>query len=69
MTEVFVNSLAEQIQQSRPSILPHIQVSATGQASASGEREDTVFNDVLFYISHASQHLGMIEALREHCSE
>lgn len=53
-----------QLEASRRSILPQLQVSPTGQPYFSNDREVVVVNDLLFHISHASRHLGMIEALR-----
>ncbi len=56
----------EQLLQTRPSIRPHYRISPTGQLQIdyAEERLVTVLNDLLFHISHASRHLGMIEALR-----
>lgn len=54
----------EQLEAPRLSILPQLQVSPTGQPYFSNDREVVVVSDLLFHISHASRHLGMIEALR-----
>ena len=54
----------EQLQQTRRSILPQLQVSPAGHPYVSGERKATVLDDLLLHISHAGRHLGMIEALR-----
>ena len=53
-----------QLEAPRRSILPQLQVSPTGQPYFSNDREVAMVNDLLFHISHASRHLGMIEALR-----
>jgi hypothetical protein len=54
----------EQLQQPRQSILPQLEISPAGKPIFSGEREVAVFDDLIFYLSHAIRHLGMIEALR-----
>jgi hypothetical protein len=56
----------EQLQQTRLSIRPEYRTSSTGQLQIdyAGDRPVTVLDDLLFHISHASRHLGMIEALR-----
>lgn len=54
----------EQLQQTRRSILPQLQVSPAGHPYFSGEREVAVLDDLLLHVSHAGRHLGMIEALR-----
>ena len=62
--QVIAELNVEQLQQLHPSIFPQVQVSPTGQLTVSGERNVTVLDDLLFHISHAGRHLGMIEALR-----
>ncbi len=52
------------LQESRPSILPMLQLSPAGKLAAVSERESTVIGDLLFHLAHANRHLGMIEALR-----
>jgi hypothetical protein len=54
----------EQLQQIRPSVLPQIQKSPEDKPIITGERQGSVFDDLLFHATHASRHLGMIEALR-----
>lgn len=55
---------SDQLEQPRQSILPQLEVSSTGQPSFTNDREVVVTNDLIFHISHANRHLGMIEALR-----
>ncbi len=50
--------------QTRRSILPRFQPTPTGELLYQGEEEGDVAGDVIFHISHAGRHLGMIEALR-----
>jgi uncharacterized damage-inducible protein DinB len=56
----------EQLQQARLSIRPEYKVAPAGQMQLdyAGDRPVTVLDDLIFHISHASRHLGMIEALR-----
>ena len=54
----------EHLQETRQSILPQIQKSPEGKPLIIGERQATVFDDLLFHATHAGRHLGMIEALR-----
>ena len=58
------NLTAEDFAQTRRSILPRFQRLPTGELIYAEEKESDVFSDVLFHISHAGRHLGMIEALR-----
>jgi hypothetical protein len=53
-----------QLQQPRLSILPQIEVSPSGKPVFAGDRESTIYNDLMFHLAHTSRHLGMIEALR-----
>lgn len=50
--------------QNRRSILPRFQLTPTGALLYQSEKEGDVASDVIFHISHAGRHLGMIEALR-----
>ncbi|UCE50883.1 MAG: hypothetical protein JSV31_16600 [Desulfobacterales bacterium] len=41
-----------------------IKTSPKGKPLIIGQRQATVFDDLLFHATHAGRHLGMIEALR-----
>jgi hypothetical protein len=54
-----------ELQEARDSIIPQFRVSPSTQAFETTEpRTTTVLFDLLFHLSHASRHLGMVEALR-----
>jgi DinB superfamily len=53
-----------QLEQSRLSVLPQLHSSPTRQPYFSGDRDVTLLDDLIYHISHANRHLGMIEALR-----
>lgn len=53
-----------ELSQQRPSILPRFQRTLTGELTYTEEKTVDVAADIVFHISHAGRHLGMIEALR-----
>ena len=54
-----------ELTQERNSIIPGLRIdSETGTLETTGPRLVTVHFDLLFHLSHASRHLGMIEALK-----
>lgn len=54
----------EMLTQSRYSILPELQKVPNEQPVYVGDRQTTIFDDLLFHVSHIGRHLGMMEALR-----
>jgi hypothetical protein len=53
-----------QLHETRQSILPQLKKSPKGKPVIAGTRQAPVFDDLLFHVTHAARHLGMIEALR-----
>lgn len=50
--------------EARHSIIPELQIDSNGEIKTTGPREVTILFDLMFHTSHASRHIGMIEALR-----
>jgi hypothetical protein len=50
--------------QSRYSILPQLEKKPDEKPNFVGDRKTTVFDELLFYATHAGRHLGMMEALQ-----
>lgn len=54
----------EMLTESRFSILPQLKLGPDKQPELVGDRDTTVFDELLFHATHAGRHLGMMEALR-----
>jgi hypothetical protein len=50
--------------ESRCSILPRLEIKPDKTPGFVGDRDTTVFDELLFHATHAGRHLGMMEALR-----
>ncbi|UCH23076.1 MAG: hypothetical protein JSU83_07680 [Deltaproteobacteria bacterium] len=64
MKDLLLKSLNTRIQWTRQSILPQLKKSSKGKPVLAGTSKAPVFDDLLFDVTHAGHHLGMIEALR-----
>ena len=54
----------EMLTASRFSILPRLKLESDKTPRVVGDRNTTVFDELLFHATHAGRHLGMMEALR-----
>jgi hypothetical protein len=63
--EQAISSLDDKmLTESRFSILPRLEINPEEKPKFSGDRNTTVFDELLFHATHAGRHLGMMEALR-----